>query len=91
MDSPTPNILHQAITKALGVHKQFPDAFPSLSNLDPSNFERWSLKTPERWVDPKTLETDEMGRVKVGGDTIMIWRYFTAIWTAATASDASST
>lgn len=82
--------LLQALTKASEIHKQFPGAFPALTNLDPANFERWSLKTPERWVDPKTLETDDQGRVKVGGDTIMIWRYFTAIWTAVTESSVPS-
>lgn len=90
MDKSTNLTLHQALDKASEVHKQFPGAFPSLANLNPSNFERWSIKTPERWVDPKTLETDDLGRVKVGGDTIMIWRYFTAIWTLLTEPSASS-
>lgn len=71
-------------------HNQFPSAFPSLSGLHPDNFEQWTLRTPERWVDPKTLETDSQGRVKIGGERVMMWRYFTAIWAAAIASSSSS-
>jgi hypothetical protein len=48
------------------------------------------IKTPEKWVDPKTLETDDQGRVKIGGEKVMIWRYFTVIWSLVTDSSSSS-
>ncbi len=82
--------MQRALDRALETYAQFPTAFPSVAELNPNNFERWTLKTPERWVDPKTLETDAEGRVKIGGDAVLIWRYFTVIWAAATAPSSSS-
>lgn len=83
--------LRSAVERALLKHKEFPAAFPSVAHLDPNGFERWTLRTPERWVDPNSLPRDEQtGMVRVGGDVIMPWRYFTAIWAAAIEPSPSS-
>lgn len=82
--------MQRAMDRAVELYRNAPTAFPDVSNLNPDAFDRWSLKTPERWVDPATLERDAEGRVKVGGDTVMIWRYFVAVYAALVMTHNSS-
>lgn len=71
--------MQRAVDKALETYDRAPTAFPSLAGLDPAAFERWALRTPERWVRPEDLPRDAEGRVCVGGDAVMVWRYVTAV------------
>lgn len=82
--------MQEALNRTLAVYREFPGAFPAAHNLHPADFERWSVQTPERWVDPRTLQTNDKGQVKIGGERIMLWRYFTVVWALLTESSSSA-
>lgn len=82
--------MQAALERAHQVYAQFPAAFASVSALDPADYERWILRTPDEWVDPATLPRNEKGQVNVGRRAaIPIWRYTTPI--LARAREESST
>lgn len=47
--------------------------------LDPSEFDRWHIRLPEKWVDVETLPQSPDGLVKTGGQEVPIWKYVVEI------------
>ena len=72
--------MSSAIKDSMQKLRTFPAAFPDLTTLSPRNLETWTLTTPERWVDPSSLPRNEQGQVRIGGEKVMFWRYFVAVW-----------
>lgn len=72
------NPLWQAIIKTTKEYRCDPLDLPPAAD-----FNRWCIRTPERWVELDALPVDERGRVKVGGETVAIWKYVVAILRAA--------